>query len=71
MSAGALNWCEMVQLKPVATMATTFDRDNAIEGNERARDRDRSDGSTARAAVGPQATGPEAKVWATGPELRA
>lgn len=52
-------------------MATIFDRDNAIEGNERERDRDRSDGLTARAAVGLQATGPEAKVWATGPELRA
>lgn len=31
MSAGASNWCEMVQLKPVATTATFFDRDNAIE----------------------------------------
>lgn len=56
MSAGASSWCEMVQLRPVATMATIFDRDNAIEGNERERDRDRSDGSTARAAVGLQAT---------------
>lgn len=70
MSAGALIWCKMVQSRPVATLATVIcDRNNAIAGKER--ERDRSDGSTARAAVGLQATGPEAKMWATGPELRA
>lgn len=52
-------------------MVTIFDRDNAITGSVHERDRDRSDGSTARAAVGLQATGPEAMASASRPELRA
>lgn len=52
MSAGASIWSEMVQSRPVAIMASIFDRCIAIAGKEHERDRERSDGSTARAAVG-------------------
>ncbi|KAI7785093.1 hypothetical protein LA080_008128 [Diaporthe eres] len=55
----------MVQSRPVATLATVIcDRNNAIAGKER--ERDRSGGSTARAAVGLQATGPELRAWGGG-----